>query len=110
MRRYKIDLRSNNRIHYLLLEYNMRIFLTGAFGFIGTQLVRQLSAKTDCTLKACVRKKIELPEGVRAYQVNDIGKEHHWSAILSDIDVVIHLAGYIHLPPGLTCEIGRAHV
>lgn len=82
----------------------MRIFLTGASGFIGTQLVRQLSAKTDCTLKACVRKKIELPEGVRAYQVNDIGKEHHWSAILSDIDVVIHLAGYTHLPPGLTCE------
>lgn len=77
----------------------MKILLTGASGFIGSHLLRELILRGH-TVCACVRnpaaaeQRFPGPEYVRCDFSNDINTES-WQERLNDIDVVINAVGII---------------
>lgn len=74
----------------------MRAFVTGATGFIGQPLVRELSAH-GYQVSAVVRtfeRAQQLPRGVRAIPA-DVTKPDTFRHALRDVDVVLHLASVV---------------
>lgn len=69
-----------------------RVFVTGAAGFVGRELVRLLAA-SGLTVQGGVRAAAALPEGVQAVVTGDLG-----TAILDllGLDAVVHVAGLAH--------------
>ncbi|MFT6275521.1 MAG: UDP-glucose 4-epimerase [Halioglobus sp.] len=72
----------------------MKCLVTGATGFIGTQLCQQLSA-CGVTFIALSRSGSELHDG-SATQAIDLACEPVPRALLEGVDVVFHLAGIAH--------------
>lgn len=72
----------------------MKVLVTGASGYIGRAVLRDLEAGGH-TPVAAVRAVERLPRRWRdrAVQVADLGPETDWSAALSGVDAVVHLAG-----------------
>ena len=75
----------------------MRILLTGATGFIGKSLVNDLLNKGFNVSAALRNKQVVFPSVVRQFEVGDFGIDPDFSASLTEIDCVIHLAGKAHL-------------
>ena len=74
------------------------ILVTGATGFVGTALIQTLIQLEYGQLKAAVRQHCPtLPATVTQIAVADIGAATNWSAALTNVDVVIHVAGRAHL-------------
>jgi len=77
----------------------MKILLTGASGFIGSHLLRELSLRGH-TVRACVRnpavakQRFPGPEYLSCDFSNDISSAY-WQERLNDIDVVINAVGII---------------
>lgn len=63
----------------------MRVFITGAEGFIGGHLVEELKSRN-----------IDYVSGARK-MYGDISKRQDWKEFLTDIDVVVHLAARVHV-------------
>ena len=74
----------------------MRIFVTGANGFVGRHLVRHL-LESGHEVTAGVRLLGSAPSGSSEVVVGDIGSGTDWSGILEGQDVVIHLAARVHV-------------
>ena len=75
----------------------VKILLTGATGFVGNSLTKEL-LKRGFQVSAALRKKVNtLPELVRQYPVGNFDKDIDFSKIFSGIDCVIHLAGKAHV-------------
>ncbi len=72
----------------------MKCLVSGATGFIGRQLCRQLSARSD-TLVALSKSGALLEDGAPTLAV-DLAAEDPDAELLSGVDVVIHLAGIAH--------------
>ena len=72
-----------------------RVLITGAGGFIGRAMVRDLAA-AGYAVRGLVRRETELGPGVESRVVADVAEaaEHHGA--LEDIDIVIHLAARVH--------------
>uniref|UniRef100_UPI0030D91078 NAD-dependent epimerase/dehydratase family protein n=1 Tax=uncultured Oceanicoccus sp. TaxID=1706381 RepID=UPI0030D91078 len=71
----------------------MKILITGANGFIGSQLSSLLAAQGHSLLLACRSKKhTSLPSVL----IGNIDSFDNWDNCLADIDVVIHLAACVH--------------
>jgi nucleoside-diphosphate-sugar epimerase len=76
----------------------MNVLVTGATGFVGRLLCEQLS-KT-CSVRGSVRSvktPTYLPAGIQAAPIASIGPDTDWSAALTGIDIVIHLAARVHV-------------
>ena len=74
----------------------MRILVTGASGFIGNALCRELLARAH-TLRAAVRKAgPSVAAGAQEVLVPDIAAEFDRSRLVGDIDAVVHLAAVAH--------------
>lgn len=73
----------------------MKMLVTGANGFIGKNLCKQLVEK-EIKFNATVREKIT-GNNLKNYFINDVNGETQWSDALKDVDVVIHLAGLAHV-------------
>jgi nucleoside-diphosphate-sugar epimerase len=76
----------------------MIVLVTGGTGFVGSQLLWQLSQDTALRLRASVRTTAEnLPDQVSVCQVGDIDAETAWQEALVDCKTVIHTAARSHI-------------
>ena len=73
-----------------------KYLLTGASGFIGMRIYRELNARGECCVVAAVRKK-DHSYSSDWHSVGDINGETDWSQQLHDCRVVIHAAAKAHI-------------
>jgi len=73
-----------------------RIMVTGATGFIGSELIKVLNTDTSRHVTAVVRN-LDCNEQPGFIAVGCIDGDTNYSTILSDIDVVIHVAARAHV-------------
>lgn len=76
-----------------------RVLVTGANGFVGRVVCGALPAAGH-EVRAAVRGLEKLPEpppGGEVVAVGSIGPETDWRAALDGVDVVVHLAGRVHV-------------
>jgi len=75
----------------------MRILLTGATGFIGKALIVEL-IQQNFNISIAVRQKTNLfPDKVKQFIVGNFENNPDFSASLSEVDCVIHIAGKAHV-------------
>ena len=73
------------------------MLLTGATGFIGKALVAEL-IQQNFNVSIAVRQKTNLfPDKVKQFAVEDFESGSDFSASLSEVDCIIHLAGKAHI-------------
>jgi len=75
----------------------VRILVTGANGFIGQALCNRLSEDAKHEVVAAVRTASGLIAGITHCQVGDIHSQTAWMHALDRVDVVVHLAGRVHV-------------
>jgi nucleoside-diphosphate-sugar epimerase len=75
----------------------MRILVTGATGFVGCVLVRDL-ARSGLQVRAATRRADAEVEGAaETVAVGDIGPDTDWRAALAGVEAVAHLAARVHV-------------
>ena len=76
----------------------MKILLTGASGFVGRQLVKQLVKEKDITLNLALRSRKEAfaPE-ISVFAPMNLTADTDWQEALKDCEVVIHAAARAHI-------------
>src|ERR1700674_4712723 len=74
----------------------MRVLVTGASGFIGTTLCRELRAHGHAVRAAVRNAADEEPDRLERVVVTDIAGEYDRSALLDGIDAVVHLVAVAH--------------
>jgi nucleoside-diphosphate-sugar epimerase len=90
----------------------MRVLVTGASGFVGTALCRELVARGH-SVRAVVRGASAPPAdspGLHRVAVPDIAGEIDRHVLLEGIDVVVHLAAVAHRAAADASEIRRVNV
>ncbi|GEO15162.1 NAD-dependent epimerase/dehydratase family protein [Microvirga aerophila] len=75
------------------------IALTGATGFIGQYLLRELP-KRGYRVRVLLRRPSEVPAGATSAVIGDIAQPYNMAAALRDVDAVIHSAGLAHAMSG----------
>ncbi len=78
----------------------MLVALTGATGFIGQHLLRELP-KRGYRLRVLLRRPIEEPIPAASAVVGDLARPRNMAAALEGVDAVIHSAGVAHAMSGL---------
>jgi nucleoside-diphosphate-sugar epimerase len=73
----------------------MKVLVTGASGFVGKHLVKELNLKN--TQVICVGRKVPNNFAGKYYIVKDFNDESAWQEPLKGCDVVIHLAARVHV-------------
>jgi len=74
------------------------VLVTGATGFVGSQLLQQLVNDSEFKLRAAVRNKGEnLPAEISICRVGDIDASTDWHDALVDCKTVIHTAARAHI-------------
>lgn len=73
----------------------MKVLITGASGFVGEALVRNLNVQGH-EVRAANRRDCKT-EADSNYIVGDLGPDTNWRDALTDCDVVIHLAARVHV-------------
>jgi len=84
--------------------------VTGATGFIGSAICDALIAQGRPVRGLARRSELAgaLPAGVEACIVGDIVKPVNWTPVVSGVDCVVHLAGYVHETPSDPLDEARA--
>src|SRR6266481_4568497 len=72
-----------------------RILLTGASGFVGSQLVCALSSENVCL--AVRRAPTHKSDVLNSVAVGDLGGQTNWTPALLGVTTVVHLAGRVHV-------------
>jgi nucleoside-diphosphate-sugar epimerase len=77
----------------------MLIALTGATGFIGQHLLKELP-KRGYQLRVLLRRPTAMPVNTMSAVIGDIARPRNMSAALEGVDAVIHSAGLTHVMSG----------
>lgn len=75
----------------------MRVLVTGANGFVGQTLCRQLLQDGKHEVVGAVRGEVKSVAGITLRVVGDIDSHTPWRHALDGMDVVVHLAGRAHV-------------
>ncbi|ACL55087.1 NAD-dependent epimerase/dehydratase family protein [Methylobacterium nodulans] len=75
------------------------IALTGATGFIGRHLLRDLTAR-GYRVRVLLRRPVALPPGASGAVVGDLARPQNMAAALTGVDAVVHSAGLAHAMSG----------
>src|SRR4030088_2450003 len=89
----------------------MRVLVTGASGFVGTALCRELLARGH-TVRAAVRRVIPqgaLPPGLHQIPIPDIAADFDRRALSDGVDAVVHLAAIAHRTNPIEGEMLRVN-
>jgi nucleoside-diphosphate-sugar epimerase len=78
----------------------MLLALTGATGFIGQHLVRELP-KRGHRLRVLLRRPASVPMAAASAVIGDLARPQNMSAALEGVDAVIHSAGLAHAMSGV---------
>src|SRR5437762_9830854 len=82
-----------------------RILVTGASGFVGRALVEDLAAQGH-RVRAAMRQPADIfSRAVEVVAVSDLARPLEWRPLLSDINVVVHLAGIAHITSGIAEDL-----
>lgn len=74
----------------------MRVLITGAAGFVGRALCRELST-SGFSVRAAVRTAAPPMSRIEQTVIGNISPGTDWAAALSGIDTVVHLAARVHV-------------
>jgi nucleoside-diphosphate-sugar epimerase len=75
----------------------MKILVTGANGFVGNAMVKQLLADKHEVMGIVRSTASILPDGVGRFLISDISAKTNWDNILEGVNVVIHTAARVHV-------------
>lgn len=77
----------------------MKVFVTGATGFVGQRIVECLLEQTEATIQLAVRQpdKVKVHERINTKRIDTISQHTNWQAILDGCDTVIHAAARVHM-------------
>ncbi|MDG9889572.1 MULTISPECIES: UDP-glucose 4-epimerase family protein [Pseudomonas] len=74
------------------------ILVTGASGFIGSALCRQLASNVGFDTRAALRGNGQAPvAGAQAVRIADLAASTDWAAALAGVDTVVHAAARVHV-------------
>lgn len=74
----------------------MELLVTGANGFVGRHLCRELQARGHEVTGALRAGRPRALSGVRYHEIPDLAEEIDWAAVLSGIEAVVHCAAWVH--------------
>lgn len=76
----------------------MRIFVTGASGFVGTALVQHMLQDPSAHIIAASREPCTVASArVEGVRIGDLGPQTEWQQHLAGAEVVVHLAARVHV-------------
>jgi len=73
------------------------IFITGATGFVGQSLIKNLLNDNHKLRVSSRRKSVHIPSGVELFLTDDITDTTDWNQVLQGVDVVIHTVARVHV-------------
>jgi nucleoside-diphosphate-sugar epimerase len=74
----------------------MKVFVTGANGFVGGEVLQRLNVMSGLQVLGSVRRAAEMT-GATVVEVGDLTAQTDWSMALAGADAVVHLAARVHV-------------
>lgn len=75
----------------------MKILVTGATGFVGSELCRTLAKREQYDVVGVARKDVYLSDDVDILQIENLESVTDWQTLLFGVDVIVHVAARTHV-------------